>query len=226
VQVFLKTLVDISSIDNTYTSNHTLTECNLVHILEPGDDIQQQINDALQINEQHQSFHTAGRAKVIKYQLNSNKRKEVCCLQGIEYTSIGILLANIEPFLLPHILALIGDRHGQSELYTALIPMAPDLMSYIDRRAMLNDVLVKNIARATSLSAEYKHNLEECQAEYERKMAALKTEYSYETSRLTAHNVEVNNRLELIDLGDKKQSADGKEEGNEETSSSKKQRIS
>ena len=130
---------------------------------------------------------------------------------------------------MPQILALIGDRHGQSELYTALIPTAPDLLSYIDRRAILNDVLAKNTARETSLSKEYKHKLAECQAEYERKMASLKTEYSYETSRLTAHNVEVNNRLELIDLGDKKQLLGGKGEGNEgtsRTSSSKKQRIS
>lgn len=197
----------------------------MVHILEPGDDIQQQINDACHLMNQMDS--NPGRAKVIKYQLKSQNRKKLCELQGIKYSTNNIFV-DIEPVLLPRILALIGDRHGQSELYTALIPTAPDLMSYIDRRAMLNDALVKNIARATSLSAEYKHNLEECQAEYERKMAALKTEYSHQTSLLTAHNVEVNNRLELIDLGDKKQSADGngKEEGNEKTSSSKKQRVS
>ena len=141
-------------------------------------------------------------------------------MQGIEYMP-GNIFANIEPVLLPRILALIGDRHSQSELYTALIPTAPDLLSYIDRKAMLKDVLVKNAARATSLSEEYKEKV----AEYEKKMASLKTEYSYQTSLLTAHNAEVNNRLEVIDLGDKKQSSSGKSEGNEETSSSKKQRI-
>jgi len=94
---------------------------------------------------------------------------------------------------------------------------------------MLNDLLAKNTARASSLSEEYKQNLAECQAEYEKKMAALKTEYSYQTSRLTTHNVEVSNRLELIDLGDKKQSAGGKgEECKKEGTSSgnKKQRTS
>ena len=221
-KVFLKLLVDISSIENTYNSNHTLTECSLTR---DNNEIQSLINSVCNMNRINRN---PGRAKVIWSQLNSLTRKRLCELQGIEY-STNKIFADIEPVLLPRILALIGDRHGQSELYTALIPTAPDLLSYIDRKAMLNDVLVKNAARATSLYKEYKEKAAECQAEYERKMASLETEYSYQTSRLTTHNVEVNNRLELIDLGDKKQSSSGgKGEENEETStsSSKKQRIS
>ena len=121
--------------------------------------------------------------------------KELCELQGIEYMP-GNIFANIEPVLLPRILALIGDRHSQSELYTALIPTAPDLLSYIDRKAMLTEVLVRNAARATSLAEEY--------AEYERKVAALKANLLAEASRLTAHNNDINYRLEQIELGDKK----------------------
>jgi len=220
--VFLKLLVDVSSIGNTYTSNHTLTECSLIEYETTNSEIQSLIKDACKMNRMNSN---PGRAKVIKYQLNSQNRKKLCLLQGIEY-SPGSIFLDIEPTLLPRVLALIGDRRGQSELYNALIPTAPDLLSYIDRKAMLKDVLVKNAARATSLAEEFTNNL----AELERKMAALKTEYSYQTSRLTAHNVEVNNRLELIDLGDKKQSLGGKgmrnEYEEEETSSSKKQRIS
>ena len=224
-RAFLKLLVDVSSIGNTYNSNSTLTECNLIEYGTMSSEMQSVINNTCKVNRMNSN---PGRAKVIKYQLNSLQRKKLCEMQGIDYTP-GNIFADIEPVLLPRILALIGDRHGQSELYTALIPTAPDLLSYIDRKAMLNDVLVKNAARETSLSKEYKYKLAECHAEYERKVAALKSEYSYQTSRLTAHNVEVNNRLELIDLGDRKQSAGGKGVGNEyeeETSSSKKQRIS
>ena len=43
-----------------------------------------QIYSAIKINE---NIPTAGRAKVIKYQLNSLKRKELCRLQGVEYSS-------------------------------------------------------------------------------------------------------------------------------------------
>ena len=219
-RAFLKLLVDVSSIGNTYNSNSTLTECSLIEYGAPNSEMQVLINSACKMNRMNSN---PGRAKVIKYQLNSRNRKKLCELQGIEYSTNNI--ADVEPILLPKILALIGDRHGQSELYIALIPTAPDLLSYIDRKAKLNDVLVKNAVQATSLAEELANNL----AKYERKVAALKTEYSYQTSRLTTHNVEVNHRLELIDLGDKKQSSSGgKSEGNVEagSSSSKKQRTS
>ena len=163
-KAFLKLLMDVSSIENTYTSNHTLAECTLIGSYNNRpNEIQQLIKDACEMNRMNSN---PGRAKVIKYQLNSQNRKKLCKLQGIEYSTNNIF-ADIEPVLLPRILALIGDRHGQSELYTALIPTAPDLLSYIDRRSMLNDVMAKNTARASSLSEEYKEKV----AEYEKKMA-------------------------------------------------------
>ena len=70
-----------------------------------------------------------GKAKVIRSHLNSQTLKNLCQLQGIEYIP-GNLFVDIEPVLLPQILALIGSEHGQSELYSALIQMAPDLLSY------------------------------------------------------------------------------------------------
>jgi len=117
---FLKLLLDVSSIENTYTSNHTLTECYLFGTL--NSETQSVINNACKMNRMN---NNPGRAKVIKYQLNSQNRKKLCELQGVEYSTNNIF-ADIEPVLLPEILALIGDRHGQSELYTALIPTAPD----------------------------------------------------------------------------------------------------
>ena len=53
-------------------------------------------------------------------------------MQGIEYSSIGNLLADIDPILLPDIIALIGEEHGHNELYNALLPTAPDLMSCVN----------------------------------------------------------------------------------------------
>ena len=40
-----------------------------------------------------------------------------------------IPFAGVEPVLLPRILALIGEEHGQGELYNTLIQTAQDLMS-------------------------------------------------------------------------------------------------
>jgi len=76
---------------------------------------------------------------VIEYQLNSQKRKEQCRLQGIECSFIGNLFADIEPILMPNILALVGEEHGQNELYNTLLPTAPDLLSYIDRKVLLTN---------------------------------------------------------------------------------------
>jgi len=194
-RAFLKLLVDISSMESIYTSNHTLDTCRLIYeddgededMNEDTNEIQSLINSACTAN--INSTGNPGRAKVIKYQLNSQKRKELCQLQGIEY-SYSNIFADIEPVLLPKILALISSEHGQSELYTALIPTAPDLLSYIDKKAMLNDTLAKNTAHANALNEEKAAFL----AKYEREMACL-----------TAHNTDIHRRLELVELGDTKQ---------------------
>ena len=145
---FLKLLNDVSSIKSTYRSNHTLKTCIVSTLqynkaemrregsLAPGRRALILIEEACKDNR----ALDAGRTKVIKYQLDSRKRKELSQLQGVEYSSIGNLFADIEPNLLPRILALIGNERGQSELYTALIQTAPDLLSYIDRKALIMEV--------------------------------------------------------------------------------------
>ena len=75
-------------------------------------------------------------------------------MQGIEYTSIGSLFADINPKLLPDILALIGGNHGQSELYTALIQMVPDLLSCIDRNAMIKNEMTRNSLQMAELTRQ------------------------------------------------------------------------
>ena len=86
---------------------------------------------------ENESSHAAGRAKVIKYHLNSENRKELCNIQGIGYVSIGKLLEDVEPILLPRIISLIGREHGHNELYTALVSTAPALLSYnVDAKNM------------------------------------------------------------------------------------------
>ena len=195
--MFLKLLNNISSIESIYTSNHTLTECRLIDFIENSEDeIQRWINKACEVNMigRGNNDHAVVREKVIKYQLNSQIRKKLCELEGIEYSDSNIF-ANIEPVLLPKILELIWSRHGQSELYSALFPTAPDLLSYIDRKTMLNSILAKNTALVSALRTEH-----------ERKVAALEAEYSTQTTRLITQNIEVINRLKLIELGDRKQS--------------------
>jgi len=186
----LKLLNDVSSPESTYTSNHTLRSCHLTELGNRGTwQITKYISDALVENEVTLLNYNPGRAKVIGSHLNS-RLKKLCELQGIEYTP-GSIFADVEPVLLPDILALIRSRHGQSELYTALIHTAPDLLSFIDRKALIRGIMDKNTARAAALKAEY-----------EREMAIL-----------TAKNNELSHRLALMESGDSQQSSIGKYNG-------------
>ena len=219
---FLKLLNDVSSIESTYRSNNTLRTCVLSSYMSYEEARRGEKTEVLKLIEaacKDNRAIDAGKAKVIRSHLNSQTLKRLCNLQGIEY-SYSNIFADVEPVLLPKILALIGDRHGQSELYTALIQTAPDLMSYLDRKALIRDTMAKNTARATALASDYESKVAEYQAEFERKMAALKidhegktavlkTEFMDQTSRLTTENNELSNRLALIDLGDIKHSSAG-----------------
>ena len=156
-KAFLMLLNDISSIETTYTSNHALTQLTLPDCNDTTR-MKVLINLALIDNSRDGYWEDShneevGRSKVIRSQLNSQVRKELCHLQGIEY-SVNNLFADIEPNLLPRILALILKNHGQRELYTALVPMAPDLMSFVDSKSMMQEMMAKNANIISILAAE------------------------------------------------------------------------
>ena len=80
------------------------------------------IDRATKVNKGNEgNSHAAGRAKVIDTQLNSQKRKELCRLQGIDY-SYGILFAEIEPILLPETLALVGGSMVTMSYFKCSLP--------------------------------------------------------------------------------------------------------
>ena len=200
--VFLKLLNDVSSIESTYNSNHTLNALAFVHYLEK-DRIVKNIDSIIQMNNLHvDSSHEAGKAKVIKYQLNIQKRKELCQLQDIKYSSEDNMLAGVEPRLLPKILAMIGEKNGQSDFYTSLLPVAPDLMSFIDRKAMIID-------------------------ERARKAVQIK-ELTRQLAVLTAEDDQLNKRLVMIELGDSRQQSgvDGGGDSKEGDGGEKRPRMS
>ena len=105
---FLRLLNDVSSIESTYNSNHTLTTLDLLDDDETDSALSAEIGIACRQNEHNTTPKAAGRAKVTHSQLNSQTRKLYCQWQGIQYSSIGNLLvdADIESVLLPNILEL------------------------------------------------------------------------------------------------------------------------
>ena len=190
-QALLSLLNDISSIETTYNSNHTLTKLSLSYGSAARIEINMiigHINSAIEINKLHDSRrHETGRAKVIKYQLDSRARKMLCELQGIEY-STNIIFADIDPILLSNILALIGEKHGHSEFFTSLLPVAPDLMSFINREAMLRDKKDQNAIQRAQIVDQMK-------------------ELTRQLADLAADDDQIDKRLAQVKLGDSKQMA-------------------
>ena len=201
--LFFKLVSDVSSIETIYKCNHTLSECLLSRTKDKNINMLTLQNwiDACLNDDNEPSCRT----KVINFMLNSTKRKDICKLQGIE-NPINIF-TEIEPVtLLPNIIALIGNEHGQSELYTSLKSTAPELLSYIDRKAMIQETIKTNTARKSALAdeysqrvIEYERRMAEYEAAHKKRMATLKTDFLDETTRLTVHNNELNNRLKMVD---------------------------
>ena len=148
---FLKLLNDVSSIGSTYNSNHDLIYLELPESTDATiEELQRRIKAAIGMNETQVE---AGRAKVIETQLDTDKRMELCHMQGIDY-SYESIFANIEPILLPEVLLLVGGNHGHCELYRMLLATAPDLVSIVNRNAVVKQMIAENSARISALAAE------------------------------------------------------------------------
>ena len=175
-----KLLNDTSSIDRTYNSNHCLTALYLPRSTDATiQELTKHIKTAIKINESNEgNSHAAGRAKVIETQLNSMKRKELSQLQGVNY-SYESIFAEIEPILLPEILALVGEEHGQNEMYQMLLATAPDLASVVNRKGLLKQTIAKNVAIIADLEAK--------------------------TAALAARNLQMNNDLASMESEEKNQ---------------------
>mmetsp|Transcript_3730 Transcript_3730/g.4877 ORF Transcript_3730/g.4877 Transcript_3730/m.4877 type:complete len:98 (+) Transcript_3730:94-387(+) len=76
----LKLVNDISSIQATLQSNHTITGIEYDNFF----DIQRNINDALFYNKDLEGDAVIGKAKVINTQLHSDIREVMCFSQGLD----------------------------------------------------------------------------------------------------------------------------------------------
>ena len=126
--MLLKLVNDISSIEATLRSNHTLDEIQITYGISDADaQIWQHIDIATEINCNEGS---PGRAKVIKTQLDSERRAELSELQGVNQS----LYSEIDPLHLPEVLALVGNHHGQEEFYVALKASIAGVISIVNEK--------------------------------------------------------------------------------------------
>jgi len=155
---FSKLLGDVSSIGNTYNnSNHTLTDLSLPITQ------RRHIDNMLKINDDD---HNPGRRKVIQYQLNSSNRTKLANLQGVTCTDNSVY-AQIDPIVLPEVLALIGeDKHcSQNDLYCALVATASDLTSLVNKPVAIKEKIEKKKERIARLTVEYNQKVGALNAE-------------------------------------------------------------
>eukprot|EP00984_Skeletonema_dohrnii_P019048 scaffold9045_cov78-Skeletonema_dohrnii-CCMP3373.AAC.4 len=154
-KLFLQLVNDVSSIKATQESNRTLRSIRLEDwriAQNVKEQIQQHIDKAAAINFINANNpEVAGRAKVVRTLLNSANRAELMELQGVNQSS---LYGEINSLHLPEVLALIGEKHGQGELYIALKLSIAGVISTVTRTHCLPEQRVYHRGRLEAVEAE------------------------------------------------------------------------
>ncbi len=156
--MLLNLLNDISSVEATLQSNHTLwdlpgvdEEIHSSYLHDADEQIQMLIEYAAGINLRNSSnLEAAGREKVIKTQLHSKTRAKLAEIQGVNHS----FYSEINPLHLPEVLALVGRCHRQGELYVALKTSIADLISTVNRKECLKQQRDYYLAKAQQLESE------------------------------------------------------------------------
>ena len=65
-----------------------------------------------------------------------------------------LYFAEIDPLVLPDVLALVGQSHGQTELFRMLVNSVSDLFSTVNRKMVVKQKLADKTAEMTALSAK------------------------------------------------------------------------
>eukprot|EP00984_Skeletonema_dohrnii_P009274 scaffold3538_cov86-Skeletonema_dohrnii-CCMP3373.AAC.7 len=84
-----------------------------------------------------------GREKTIEAQLHTVNRAELADLQGVGHS----VYSEIDPLLIPEVLALISSRHGEGELFVALKSSIIGLFSRVDMKKCLQKQAAYHEAR-------------------------------------------------------------------------------
>lgn len=162
--MLLQLVNDISSIEATLQSNHTLRKITFTS--DPDEQIQRCITMATEINNAIRNKLDAGRAKVIQMQLDSVERAELAEIQGVKHS----VYSEINPLHLPEVLALVGLNFGQGELFVALKSSIAGVISTVNRK----ECLKQRIAEQRTIIVECRNKIEAAEADIEAAEAEIK----------------------------------------------------
>ena len=162
--MLLKLVSDVSSIEATLQSNHTLNEIQIIYGTSGTEDariISEAINLALENTSKSLDDcfdrNSLERAKVIHTQLYSAIRAKLASILGVTSS----VFSEIDPLHLPEVLALVGRHHGQGELYIALKSSITGVISTVNRK----ECLKQRIAEQRAIMVECRTNIEAAEAE-------------------------------------------------------------
>ena len=174
-------LLDISTIKATLASNTCLCEIHLPQENDFSDEYDSDLDsDASEYNtrdgfeEIRKWIHTAlnwnrdggisPRLRVKRTQLKTRARRELCKMQGVEY-SYGSLFAEIPPCVLPELLSTLGAKNPvPMDPLRALVATVSSWTSLVDRRLMVESALERNralVKRLNERNAELEEKLKD-----------------------------------------------------------------
>ena len=168
--MLLKLVGDISSIEATLQSNHTLNKIKITSEtsgtedfpFETSDKDARIISEAIDlVLDSTPSFVKRNRRfereKLLHTQLHSATRAKLGRLQGVTSS----VFSEIDPLHLPEVLALVGRRHGQGELYVTLKSSIAGVISTVNRKECLKQL----IAEQRAIMVECRTKIEAAKAE-------------------------------------------------------------
>ena len=152
--MLLKLVDDISSIEATIQSNHTLRYLSVDKFRNnecPGEFIQWKIYNATTINRDNKNnLEAAGKEKVIQTQLWSERRAELAQLQGVSqspYSEFG-------PLMLPEVLSLVYHRLGPGEMHIGVKSSIVEIVSTVNRKQCIKEQVNHYLARVDQLTSQ------------------------------------------------------------------------
>eukprot|EP00986_Skeletonema_menzelii_P018002 scaffold23705_cov74-Skeletonema_menzelii.AAC.1 len=144
--MLLKLVNDISSIEATLRSNHTLQT-----LLLDGDiQILMHIDNSTSINSAEDILEAVGREKVIWTQLLSETRAQMAEILGVNHS----LYSEIDPLHLPEVLSMVGLRIGQGELYLALKSSIAGVISTVNEKQCIRQQMAYHAAKLEELGTK------------------------------------------------------------------------
>ena len=168
--MLLKLVGDISSIEATLQSNHTLNKIKITSEtsgtedfpFETSDKDARIISEAIDlVLDSTPSFVKRNRRfereKLLHTQLHSATRAKLGRLQGVTSS----VFSEIDPLHLPEVLALVGRHHGQGELFIALKASIAGVISTVNRK----ECLKQRIAEERAVITESLTKIEAAEAE-------------------------------------------------------------